>query len=80
MVAVPRTVPLRYMKVNVKARGPTSELAYTSRYGMVSERKAKDRFPVSCDPQGEETVDGKIYVIIGLAFFGWVLFQMFFGD
>ena len=22
----------------------------------------------------------KFYVIVGLAFFGWVLFQMFFGD
>ena len=60
MVAVPRTVPPRYMKVNVKARGPGSELSYTSRYGMVSERKAKDRFPISGDPQGEEPVGGKI--------------------
>ena len=44
----------------MKARGPASELAYTSRYGMVSERKAKDRFPVSGDPQGEKPVGGKI--------------------
>ncbi len=59
------------MKIN-ELLIPSSDISYTISHGMVSEREAKNRFPVARNAEGEKPMDRNIiyFVRIRILFLG----------